>query len=309
MLTRKQIVLAKIETTYGTDPTPDGSSVVRTTSDLTWVPYAGATQTRDRLHDTFGADAEVNVGPNASLQFPVPLAGSGAAGTAPSFGPLLRACGMSETLNAGIDVTYQPVSEGMESVALYYFMDGVRQVMLGARGTVVLNMNAGEFPTAQFTFTSLYNRPTAQPSPATTLGNQADEIPVNKQNTTGSVHGFAACMAGMSLDVGNTVTYRNQINCQSIALTERAATGQTTIDAPDMASKDYFAALESHAGITTGAIAVTHGATAGNIVEVSGPEAQLSNMSIGDSDGIAQYQFGTRYLRDTGDDEFTLVFK
>lgn len=307
MLTRKQIVLPKIETAYGTDPTPDGSSVVRTTSDLTWTPYQGETQTRDRLRDHFGATAEVNVGPNASLQFSVPLAGSGAAGTAPSFGPLLRACGLSETV--GVDVVYQPVTADPESVALYYFLDGVKQVMLGARGTVVINMNAGEFPTLEFTFTSMYNRPTGVAAPATTLSNQADEIPVNKQNTVGSVFGFAACMAGMSLDMGNSVTYRNQINCEHIDLTGREATGSTTIDAPDIATKDYFKELESHSGLNTGIISVTHGATAGNIVELNAPKAQLSSMSIGDSDGIVQYEFDTRFLPDTGDDEFTLTFK
>lgn len=309
MLTRKQIVLPKIENTYGVDPSPAGSDVVHTTSDLTWTPYQGETQTRDRIRDTFGAHAEVNVGPNASLQFQVPLAGSGTAGTQPSFGPLLRACGLTETVEAGVGVTYQPATDNPESLALYYFLDGVRQVMLGARGTVTINMNGGEFPTLDFTFTALYKKPAAQTAPATTISDQADEIPVNTQNTTGDVHGFAACMAGMSLDVGNTVNYRNLVNCESIRISDRQCTGQATVDAPDIASKDYFAAVESHSGVTLAPISVVHGATAGNIVELAGPAVQLANMSVQDSDGIAQYQLDTRFLPDTGDDEFTLVFK
>lgn len=309
MRTPKQVILTKIETTYGVDATPTSADAVHTTSDITWGAYEGETQTRDRLKDTFGAEAEVNVGPSSSLQVSVPLSGSGTPGTPPAIGPLLRACGMSETVAAGASVTYAPITDDPESLTLYYFLDGQWQPLLGARGTCKINMDAGQFPTIDFTLTSLYKKPSTKMMPTAAVIHQADEIPVNKQNTVGSVHGYNACMSSMSLDVGNQAAYRNLINCERVRISGRETTGQVTIDAPDIADKDYFLALESHNTVTTGAVSATHGKTAGNIVELSGEQVQLSGLSPQDAEGIMQYQIEARYLGNTGDDEFKLVFK
>jgi hypothetical protein len=49
-----------------------------------------------------------------SITFDVELAGSGSAGTAPAFGPLLKAAGLSETVVAVTSVTYAGVSSSFE---------------------------------------------------------------------------------------------------------------------------------------------------------------------------------------------------
>jgi len=309
MLTRKRIVLPKIETAYGEDSSPDGASRVYTTTDLTATPYQGDTAQRERLKPSFGAYAEVNVGPNSQLQFSVPLSGSGTVGTPPTFGPLLRACGLSETVEEGVSVTYQPVTDDPESCSIYYNMDGVLQKMLGCRGTVVLNANGGSFPTLQFTMTALYARPITQAAPTLSAIDQADEIPVNQQNTVGNVHGHEACMSSMTLTEGNTVEYFNRVNCERIDITDRETTGAVTIDAVRPDVKDYFEAIESHQGVVLAPVSMTHGKTAGNIIEVAGPKVQLSNLSPGDDRGRMQYELSTRYLADDADDEFTLTFK
>lgn len=304
----KRIVLPKIEETYGEDSSPTGASRVITTSDFTWTPYQGDTATRERSTDNFGARAEINVGPNASLQFSVPLAGSGTVGTAPVFGPLLRACGMTETTDTS-SVIYQPATDNPESVSIYYFMDGIKQALLGARGTVTVSADAGGLPTLQFTMTGLYNKPTSATPSSLGSVTQADEIPVNKQNSVGSVHGFEACLSGMSLDLGNTVNYFNRVNCESVDITGRSVTGSVTIDAVRPDVQDYFTAMESHNGVTLAPVTMTHGQTAGNIVEIAGQYVQLSSLSMGDDNGRAQFQMDTLYLYDQGDDELTLTFK
>src|SRR5690554_6319671 len=98
MLTRKQIVLVKTETTYGEDASPDGSNGMYVT-ELEPSYYEGDRQTRERLREHLGGRAEVNIGPYATLQITVPLAGSGVAGVAPVFGPLLRACALEEDVD------------------------------------------------------------------------------------------------------------------------------------------------------------------------------------------------------------------
>ena len=49
-------------------------------------------------------------------------------------------------------------------------------------------------------------------------------------------------------------------------LTDRAANGSVTIEAPTFAQKDYFAAALTDT--TLGNLTVTHGTTAGNIVQI-----------------------------------------
>ncbi|XKE45753.1 hypothetical protein LG302_01010 [Halomonas organivorans] len=313
MLTRKQLALVKLETTYGTDASPDGSDRIYV-AELDVSHYEGDRQTRQRIRDQLGAEAEVNVGPFVTASLTVPLAGSGAKGTPPVFGALLRACGLSETIDtatAGDEkVIYQPVSESFESVTIYYLQDGQQQKITGARGTVSLNAQRGQFPTLRFNMTGLYNKPTAASAVTTSALTQADEIPVNDQNTpTFDVHGTSAIGASLSLDLGNEVIYRNMIGAEAVRITDRAASGQLEIEAPDIATKDYFAAVESHQNVTTGALAFEHGTTGGNIVAIAAPKMQLSNISAQDSDGIVHYQMDTRYLPDAGDDELTITFK
>src|SRR5690606_17914639 len=114
MKTRKKALLVALETQYG-QPAALADAALMVVSELDSSPYEGDRVTRARLRQTFGAQAEANAAPYTTVTATVPLAGSGAAGTAPSFGLLLRACGMSETINEGAAVVYQPVTDDHES--------------------------------------------------------------------------------------------------------------------------------------------------------------------------------------------------
>ena len=61
------------------------------------------------------------------------LAGSGTAGTAPRYGALLQACGLSETIVASTSVTYAPVSSAFSSATIYFNNDGIRHILTGCR--------------------------------------------------------------------------------------------------------------------------------------------------------------------------------
>lgn len=47
-------------------------------------------------------------------------------------------------------------SDGIESIALYAYIDGVIQKLLGARGNVSFDFSAGQLPTAKFKFLAKY---------------------------------------------------------------------------------------------------------------------------------------------------------
>lgn len=310
MKTRKKLLLVAPETEYGT-AADIADAVLITCSELDGSPYEGDRVSRDRIRQTFGAQVEANAAPYATVTATVPLAGSGTAGTAPNFGLLLRACALSETVEDATSVTYQPVTDDLESVTVWFVEDGQLQQLPGVRGTVEFSLTAKEYPTMSFTLTGLYKRPETLADPVDkTVSDIVDEIVVNKQNTpTFSVHGYAGCGQSLSLDIGNEVGYRALIGCESVRITDRSATGQVEIEAPDLATKDYFAAIESHEEVTLAPIEIEHGTKAGNIVKITGPKTQLSTISRTDSDGIVHYQMDARYIPDLGDDEFTLTFK
>jgi len=97
MLVQRQLLLAKIETAYGEDPTP----VPETNAILTQpasVKIMARTLERNNVKPYFGPDAPVNVGDGVQVEFVTELKGHGSAGVAPEIGPLFRACNYAETI-------------------------------------------------------------------------------------------------------------------------------------------------------------------------------------------------------------------
>jgi hypothetical protein len=301
-------LLAKTEVTYGTDPVPTGTANAMLSKAVTIAPYLGNRVTRDLDRSTFGAQSEINTGPYVTVSFGIEYAASGTAGTAPKWGPLLLACGFSETVSAGTSVTYATVSTALKSCTLYFYMDGQQHKVIGARGNVSFNLSRGQIPTMNFTFTGKYTRPTAVANPALTVTGFQSPLAVTKANTpTFTLHGYAAYCEALTLDMGNNIVYRNLIGDESILLTDRNARGNVVIEAPALASKDYFSAMEAHAGVTLGAVNCVHGTTAGNILTLAGSYVQLGNVSMNNSDGVCTYAMDTVWTPSAGNDEVTLV--
>ncbi len=94
-------LLAKIEGTYGTDPTPTGASnAILLKGQPTLTPMELTSVERDNLRPFFGNAEILPSSIFGKLEFEVEAAGSGTAGVAPAWGALLRGCGFSETIVA-----------------------------------------------------------------------------------------------------------------------------------------------------------------------------------------------------------------
>ena len=200
-LFRKKMLLAKIETTYGVDATPTGAANAILTKDLSINLMQGNTVERNVDRTTLGGDIAIHVAPYTTVSFSVELASSGAAGTAPAWGPLLQACGFSETLVASTTATYAPVSTGFKSATLYFHIDGLLHKLLGCRGTFTVSMDPGSLPYLNFTFTGIRAAPTDTALPTPTLTAFKTPLAVNKANTpTFSLHGVAATVEKFTFD-------------------------------------------------------------------------------------------------------------
>ena len=304
---RKKYVLFKKEVTYGTDSVPVATDAILT-KNLTISPYEGNRVSRDLDSDVLGLESEINTGPNAVLSFDVEIAGGGSVDTAPQWGVLMEACGFAETITVTTGpVDYDPVSASFASASAYFFIDGQRHRVTGIRGTMSLNISRGQIPFMSFTMTGLYNQPTAATLVPDTTGFQ-DPVPVTKVNTpTVSILGFAtARLESMTVDMNNDVIYRNLPNNEEVFINDRAVRGTLVLEAPDLATKNFFSDIESHNGITTGAIQVIHGTVAGNKVQVDAPKVQLSSITMNDSDGLVAYSMDALFLPSTGDDEIKI---
>ena len=309
---RNKIILAKIEGTYGTDPTPVQATNAILTKGLTRRPYGGEQISRDLDRQRFGNDHQIVVGAQVEVSFQVELAGSSAAGTAPQFGPLLRACGFGETIVAVTSVTYAHVSSSFESVTFYFNYDGERQVIVGARGNVSINLSRGQFPMLDFRFVGIYAKPTAVSMYSPTFIGITPS-PVNDTNTTThSVHSQSVNLSQFTYDAANDVVYRNLPGSTSIEIVDRAPGGNVRFEAPALATKDFFAAVESHAGtVVEGAISIVHGPAAGTgkNIAISVPQSQLMPMEEPAEDKIRMFDIPYRAIpTEAGNDEFSLAF-
>jgi hypothetical protein len=310
LLTRKRLLLAKIEQTYGTAPTFAGTDALLV-SNLEVSPLEVELLDRELIRPYFGNSEKVVGQRMVSVSFDIELAGSGAAGTAPRWGNLLRACGFGEGVVAATSVTYTPASAAIISVSLDFNADGNRHLVTGCRGTATFNLSTGEIPKISFEMMGIYNAVTKATPLTPTFGDQAAPVVVNSQNTTGvSAFSFNSCMESFSLNLNNENPFRQLAGCtQQVLVTDRAPSGELVIEAPLVGSgtgeKDFFAAVSAQ---TLGAIVWQHGQTAGNIVTFNAPTCNLDSPSYADSDGVMMLNLPFMPVPTAaGNDEFTLV--
>jgi len=308
LLLRKRLILIETESSYGTDPTPDGADAVLV-RDLNITPQQSDVVSRDLIRPYLGASEQLLANTRVECTFSVELAGSGTAGTAPQYGKALQACGLSETVAVGTSVTYAPVSASFGSVTIHYNIDGVRHKVTGCRGTFVINTNVGEIPTIDFTFTGIYNAPDDSALPSVTYANQATPLVFKNGNTdTFELLSYAGCLQSLSFDVGNTLVYRDLINCtKEVLMTDRASNGTVVLEAVTIATKDYFTAALTDS--TLGNLTFQHGTTAGNIVDFASTRIDIGDVSYSDQDGIAMLNIPYTAIPSTsGNDEFSLIY-
>ena len=308
LLSRKRTILAKTEVTYGTDPTPTGVANAILVRSLNVTPLSAELVSRDLIRPYLGGSEQLLASSYVTVEMEVEMAGSGTAGTAPAYGPLLLACGMAATVQAAVSVTYAPVSAAFSSVTIYYNVDGVLHKVTGARGTVEMQIQVGQIPVYKFMFTGLYNAPTDTAAPVVTYTAFQTPLAANGDNTTGfSLHSYSGALQSLSVNVNNTVNYRTLIGAEDVQMVNRDTSGQAVFEAPTIAAKDFFALS---LGSTLGTLDITHGTVVGNKVQISSTKAKVTNPTYQDQDGIQMLQVGFNLVPSTaGNDEFSIIVK
>lgn len=311
LLSRKRLILIKDESTYGTDSTPAGANAVLV-RDLNITPMQSDVVSRNLIRSYLGASEQLLANTRVQVTFSVELAGSGTAGTAPRYGPALKSCGMSETTVTST-VTYRPVSASFSSSTIYYNIDGVLHKVTGCRGTFEISAEVGQIPSINFTMTGVFNAPTDTALVAATYGGQANPLVFKASNVTSFSFLSATnlCLQSFNFTMNNTIVYRELVNCtKEVIITDRAASGTVMIEAPTIATKDFF--QEALSDGTTGNLNFALGATAGNIVTFNSTRVDISDPSYQDQDGIHMLSIPCNFVPSTAaatlSDEMTLVY-
>lgn len=310
-LTRKKFLIAKIESAYGSDPTPAGGTDAIQVTNLEVTPIESDNVQAAAFQGFIGNSTRGTLVANkrVSVTFDVELSGSGTAGTAPAFGPLLKSCGLSETIIAATSVTYAGVSSSFDSATIYCFYDGTRHKITGARGTVTFNMTAGQFPVASFVMTGIYNAPDDTALSGTfTVANQAAALEINDTNvTTATFHGVTDVrLENLDLALNNEVLYKETASSQEVLITNRTPGGTAVIEAPAVGTTDYFAKATA---VATGNSSFVIGATGGNIITLTMAQTDITGVSYGDTNGVISLSMPYLALPTTsGNDEISLAF-
>lgn len=290
---KKRAILAKIEATYGTDPTPTGAANAILARLTGWRPQEVVYASRaDLAIPALGQFASKTAYQRAEMDLEVEITGASGAGVAPPYGPLLRACGLSETIVAITSVTYAPISAAHESVAVYANIDGIQQKLLGLRASVALVYRNEEIPFYRLRGIGLYALPTDTALPALTLTAHQPPLPVNRTNTpTASLHGFSVGLQELEIDLGCELQYLSLPGggTNKVLIVNRAPSGRITIEHPTLAQKDFHSIVTSGA---TGALSVVHGTVAGAVNTLTAGQTRLTNPQVGSLKGVRTLAMG-----------------
>ena len=299
-------VLAKMETVYGINSNPTPLLNAMQLVNATIEPFLGEDLDRELTLPFMGHQGVILDGNYCRITAEIEISGSGTPGTPPPCSPLLRSCGLRETVTPTTSVTYTPISRLFESSSMYFNDDGVNHVMIGSRGTLTWQLTPKRIPRFSLTMTGISGTISDIPVPVVDLDDFQTPVPINLANTALALHGYAGACEGITFDLGNQIEPRFLINSEGIEQTGRKMTGSAIFEAALLAEKNWLQIAKSH---QTGTLLATHGTEAGNIVEISAPRVQIGRLTYGESQRIRNNTLPLMFRPVAGNDEFSLTFK
>ena len=307
MLKNRAVILAKIETTYGTDAVPTAADNAILCSAPEIEPIVKKVE-RPNLRQSFGMDVPVIVGEGLKITLSAESKGSGVVGTPPEIGPLLRACNLAETIVAATSVAYDPHSDGLsgESLTIYFYRHDLLHKVVGCRGTVDLNASVNENGLFNFEFHGIYAGPVDGNLPTPTVNTI---VPPLVRAAALAFDSYAVVASLFKLNVGNTINPRRNINAatgiDSYFIGDRKVTAEIDPEVVPLATKDFWAIWAASQGK---ALSCTIGSVAGNICTITAANAAIDDLKYADRDNLLTYQMPLILAPTSGDDEFSIIF-
>lgn len=313
MLTRRRIVVAKVESVEGTME----NLVVGDAGILAIDPKFDIDikmHERNNQLNSLSPLIPVPGARSAKITFRAELKGAGAAYSAsvkPAVGVFLRACGFAETIDVTASnekATYLPASSGVPSLTIWVYEDGVIKKARGCRGNVRISGKLGEPVFAEFDFTGVFDSvgDAAMLSPTF----EATVPPVVLGNTL-TLDAYNMIAETISFDMGNAVQLRSSISAAdgylSATITDRKPSGKLDPELVTVATYDFFGKWKAGnaAALTFGPLGP---ANAYNKFTITAPKAVYTKVGEGDRGGNLLADLDFMLCRNSGDDEIQLQF-
>ncbi len=312
-LTRKVVVLAKVESAYGVDAAPTGELNAILVNEGVGFNPSGDKVTRNVVRSTFSKPGSRVGAKEVGLDITAEAKGGGwetADPLPPEIEPLLIACGMKVDATVPGNRTFLVTSELSEqkSVTVYFYRDGILHIVTGCRGTWTLDMGVGNVPTFKFSLKGMWINPTDTPMPGTVTTSTI--IPPICKAMNAMIDAYSPVgVNSLSIDLGAKVTRNNDINAaegiSGFTITDRVCAGSAD---PEVVALSTFNPWEAWEASTPANIQCTVGGTQGNRFDVSIPEAVYNDPKYGDRDGIAIYNLPFE-CSGSNDDEISITFR
>lgn len=306
---KKLVLLAIAQVAKGTPgaPVPGANAIL--CRGLVPAPIKGKFVERNLIQGAKGNYGGIFAGEHRVFEFEVELAGSGAAGTAPKFAPLLLGCGTAETITVTTSAAYQPIDAVGSYLTLFGYLDGLLFKLTDAIGTVSLAINSEEIPVQKYTFTGKYEVVTDIAFPAgIVFTGFTKPLTVGQVNTpTFTLDGISLVVKSFGIDLANQVSWKNWIGDSGAKSPDRKPTASAVFELTTVATKNWAEAVRLG---TEMPLVIEHGTIAGNIVRLAAPKLQINaEPSITDDAGTALLSCSFAVLPNLGNDELVLTFK
>lgn len=303
-------LLAKVETTYGVDPTPDPTTDAIRVSERVWsslrVEYAFPGRRDDaasgRLIPLGPTDRKGRI---VTLDIAWEARGAGAQYTSnvkPEASALLRACGLSETLQSNKYI-YAPADTQHASCTIYAYAGGAVFKIVGCRGRLTWPVEAGGVGIIRFQMQGILAAdPAGAALPAITYQAALPPVAAGMVLTVGNWTPTRVISAefdsGVELQRVDDVTAADAVREFAITMINPSYRLQALADS--LSTYNPYTASKSTTPI---AISQTLGATANNKVIFATSAAYLETPAHTEQNGLAAWDL-TYQVRD-----YTITFE
>lgn len=310
MLNNNQLLTAKVEASYGVDPSPVAASnailaaPVESRLDVAKLNLSAVRRSISAQKITLGRKM-------ADFTITVDLKGAGSAGSAPEFGCLLQACAMTETLNTGVSAVYKPENDAgsMKSVTIYFYYDGRLRKAVGCMGNFTLTLPPGGIPQIVFNLRGKLASDADAALPTDQVYQSTEPVVVESAGVSfGSFND--AVIRNLSYVTGNQITDRMDVNStegvKGVFVGGRDPRLSASVEATLEATKTWFANFENR---VEEAVDATVGTVAGNIVTISIPKFCVDEgLDPMNENGIILFGLSGQALEDSSEDNITITF-
>lgn len=304
----------ELEAVAGVGETIVDADVIHPVFDPVWTPNFEVAD-REVVQNSFSRIKRIQGERTANISWTVELRGSGAAGTAPTFGKALQACSFFETIVGGVSVAYAPISQAIQTATVEHRMGGLgtdvrTRRIIGAHGTVTIEATKGESVKLNFNFLGQYAEPTDASTQFTTPALGVDPLPFLNAGIT--MHGIGTLLISqVSLDIGNNLIARNDAN-EATGNSRALIVGRTPVGSfdPEQVLNSILNFYDRVTMNTEGVLQYILNGGAGNISQVDAPAVQFTNLAEADREGVGTHdiELALNQSADAGDDELSFLF-